>query len=81
MPITLAFYHLLEQFCKLCQYKVSRAKGQASPVYYGQPPQDKIPSSQKSPPLVPLGLHSIFVGFRTIRPAVVFSVLFFTISL
>jgi hypothetical protein len=31
-----------------------------------------IPSRQKSPPLVPLGLHGLFVGFRTINPAVVF---------
>jgi len=27
-----------------------------------------IPSRQKSPPLVPLGLHSLFVGFRAINP-------------
>lgn len=31
-----------------------------------------ITNRQKSPPLVPLGLHGLFVGFRTINPAVVF---------
>ena len=31
-----------------------------------------IPSLQKSSPFVPHGLHSLFAGFRTIHPAVVF---------
>ena len=46
---------------------------QASPVkLYRSAPKGKIPSRQKSPPLVPLGLHGLFVGFRTIHPPVVF---------
>jgi hypothetical protein len=39
-----------------------------------------IPSRQKSSPLVPLGLHGLFVGFRTINPSVVFSVTLFAIN-
>jgi hypothetical protein len=42
-------------------------------VNYGQLP-GQIRSRQKSPPLVPLGLHGLFVGFRTINTTVVFSV-------
>jgi len=40
-------------------------------VHYGQL-RKAIPSRQKSPPLVPLGLHGLFVGFRTINPSVAF---------
>ena len=38
---------------------------------YGQH-RSAITSRQKSPPLVPLGLHGLFVGFHTINPSVVF---------
>jgi len=34
----------------------------------------------KIPPLVPLGLHGLFVVFPTINPAVVFSVTLFAIN-
>ncbi len=41
-------------------------------VYYGQLRRGRIPGRQKSSPLVPLGLHSLFACLRTIHPAVVF---------
>ncbi|MFZ4549668.1 MAG: hypothetical protein ACOYN4_19630, partial [Bacteroidales bacterium] len=37
-------------------------------------------SRQKSPPLVPLGLHGPFVGFRTIHASLPFSVTLFAIN-
>jgi hypothetical protein len=37
----------------------------------------QIPSRQKSPPLVPLGLHGLFVGLRTIHASLFFSVTLF----
>jgi len=36
-------------------------------VNYGQLRQDKIPGRQKSSPLVPLGLHSLFAYLRAIN--------------
>ena len=58
-----------------------QTKGQASPdSLLRAAPLGIIPSQQKSPPLVPLGLHGLFVGFRTINPSLFFSVMFFAIN-
>jgi len=48
-------------------------------VYYGQLRRTTI-GSQKSSPLVPLGLHSFFACLRTINPSLFFSVMFFAIN-
>jgi len=57
----------------MCQYKVIRTKGQASPESsLRAAPRGKITGRQKSSPLVPLGLHSLFTCLSAINPAVVF---------
>jgi hypothetical protein len=40
----------------------------------------KTTSRQKFPSLVPLGLHGLFVGFRTIHASLSFSVTLFAIN-
>ena len=55
-------------------YRVSRWKNRKMTQwdsYYGQL-RRAFPGRQKSPPLVPLGLHGLFAGLRAILPAVVF---------
>jgi len=64
----------------VCHYKIIKTSGQVSPGRLSQAaPPGPITDRQKSSPLVPLGLHSLFACLRTINPAVVFSVTLFAI--
>ncbi len=48
-------------------------------VHYGQLPRTTT-GRQKSSPLIPLGLHSLFACLRTIHASLFFSVMFFAIN-